>query len=91
MTAAHRAALVDALTDITKAAQAGADAARDKSAEVLMRAALTIRDTADAARTRLVEEGDEYVPVAWAIVDTCRISLAETRLRISHRRKGRRK
>lgn len=90
MTAAHRAALVDALTDITNSAQVGASDALDKSAEQLMRAALTIRDQADAARTRIIQGDDDYTPVAWAIVDTCRIALAETRLRIAHARKGRR-
>lgn len=91
MTAAHRQALLDALTDVTTSATATASAALEKSAEQLMRAALTIRDQADAARTRIVQGDDDYAPVAWAYVDTCRVALAETRLRVSHARKGRRK
>lgn len=90
MTAAHRQAQLTALADICDDAAAARVAAQSKNAEQLAVAVERIRIQADAARTRLVQDGDEYTATAWAVVDTCRIALAEARLRISNWRTGRR-
>lgn len=89
MTKAHHLAALEALADVANAATATGIAASEKHSDELAASAARIHAMADAARTRLVQDGDEYLPVAWAVLDTCRISLAETRLRVSNAR-GRR-
>jgi hypothetical protein len=39
----------------------------------------------DAARTSLVQEGESFLPVAWAYVDSGRLTLARELIRISRR------
>lgn len=89
MTKAQHHGALEALRDICDSAEHARIDARDRYAEQLMGAAERIRLQADAARTRLVQDGTEYLPTAWAVVDACRIALAETRLRIANFRAGR--
>lgn len=84
MTKAHQVAVVEALTDLVESARATASLAVEKHATELANAAERIQSQADAARTRFVQDGDEYTSTAWAVIDTCRVSLAETRLRLSN-------
>ncbi len=39
----------------------------------------------DAVRTRLVQEGEEYLPVAWAFVDSGRLTITRYMIRIARR------
>jgi len=87
MTRAHQAAALTALADVCDDAAATHIAATEKGATQLAASARRIHFQADAARTRIVQDGDEYMATAWAVVDTCRIALAETRLRVSNARR----
>lgn len=66
----------NALTDLVKTARTRADQARsaglDGTAKTLDNIALTL----DGARTRLIEDGIEYLDAAWAFVDAGRGALA---------------
>lgn len=67
---------LDALTDLVHTARTNADTAvaldRPHNAAALSRMATTL----DGARTRLIEDGPDYLPAAWAFVDAARSLIA---------------
>lgn len=89
MTRAQHQACLEGLAEITRSADATVADAHAKFEPVCVEQASRIRQQADAARTRLVQDGDEYERTAWAVLDTCRIALAETRLRLAGARSRR--
>nr|WP_274637065.1 hypothetical protein [Microbacterium bovistercoris] len=72
----------NALTDLVHTARALASRADIAGATRLTRSAAIAADTLDRARTRLIEDGDEYLDAAWAFVDAGRRILAGLSARI---------
>lgn len=67
---------VDALTDLVNTARTRARACRVRSETTRAGQLDYIARTLDAARTRLVQDGDEYLDAAWTMVDRAREVLA---------------
>ena len=67
---------LDALNDLVQSARSNADEAaaldRPHNAATLTSMATTL----DGARTRLIEDGPDYLPAAWAFVDAARSLIA---------------
>ncbi|MFK4761189.1 hypothetical protein ACI3KS_09685 [Microbacterium sp. ZW T5_45] len=68
---------VDALTDLVDTARTRAVRANAEGDRLKMNDLLGIADTLDRARTRLVEDGTEYLDAAWAFVDAGRKMIAD--------------
>lgn len=66
----------DALTDLVGTARARAERARTAGLEGTAKTLDEIAKTLDGARTRLVEDGPEYLQAAWAFIDAGRAALA---------------
>lgn len=66
----------DALTDLVTTARDRADRARAHGLDGTAKTLTDIAKTLDGARTRLVEDGIEYLEAAWAFVDAGRGALA---------------
>lgn len=69
-------ACLRALTDLVDTARHRARVARWKRAPARERHFEGIAHTLDRARTRLVEDGSDYIEAAWAFVDAARKMLA---------------
>lgn len=67
----------DALTDLVETTDARAARCRAAGDFGLAHEFEAIRQTLDGARTRLVEDGPEYLEAAWAFVDAGRRALAD--------------
>lgn len=67
----------DALTDLVETTDARAERCRQAGDFGLAREYDAIGHTLDGARTRLVEDGVEYLEAAWAFVDAGRRALAD--------------
>lgn len=67
----------NALSDLVDTARTRAERARRVGAEALALDLDGIAATLDRARTRLVEDGTEYLDAAWAFVDAGRRALAD--------------
>ena len=66
----------DALTELVDSCRMRAIGARTLGNHDRSTALLAIANTLDAARTRLVEDGPEYLDAAWAFVDAGRKQIA---------------
>ena len=66
----------NALTDLVGTARTRAIRARANGNDNHGESLLSIADTLDAARTRLVQDGTEYLDSAWAFVEAGRAALA---------------
>lgn len=69
-----------ALTDLVDTARATADRAALKRQRTIAQRCQVIASQLDAARTRLVQDGPEYLDTAWAYVDAGRRALGTYRL-----------
>ena len=69
-----------ALTDLVDSARATHDRAVSKRRRLIAHRCTVIAVQLDAARTRLVQDGDEYIPTAWAYVDAARVALRNYKL-----------
>jgi len=78
-------AAVDALNDLVATARGHAAAARDQGREGWAQNWDTLAYHLDATRTTLVQEGDDYLPVAWAFVDSGRLTIVRYMARIGRR------
>lgn len=68
---------LDALTQLTDSARSARSAAATLGLQGVAVKLENIARQCDAARTRLVQDGDEYREVAWSIVDGARFLLAQ--------------
>ena len=62
-------AAVRALSDLVDTARATRDRALEKRRREIANRCQVIASQLDATRTRLVEDGEEYIGTAWAYVD----------------------
>jgi len=76
---------INALSDLVHSARRLATRAELADAARLHRVAVSIADTLDRARTRLVEDGDEYLDAAWAFVDAGRKHVAQLGIRVDRK------
>lgn len=70
---------ITALTDLVETAR---DMIHDAPTEATQRSAVNLAHTLDAARTALVQEGDDYLDSAWAFIDAGRKLIATTQVNI---------
>ncbi len=68
-------AAVRALTDLVDTARATRDRALVKHRREIANRCQVIASQLDATRTRLVQDGDDYIATAWAYVDAGRVAL----------------
>jgi len=78
-------AAVDALTDLVATARTHADVARLDGREGWAQNWDNLAYNLDATRTTLVQEGEDYLPVAWAFVDSGRLTIVRYMARIGRR------
>lgn len=71
---------VRALTDLVETARALTERAQVKRRRSIAHRCGVIASQLDAARTRLVQEGPDYIDTAWAYVDAGRRALANYKL-----------
>jgi hypothetical protein len=64
-----------ALSDLVETARVFRNLAKDKRRRDIAKRCQVIAVQLDATRTRLVQDGDEYLDTAWAYVDAGRRSL----------------
>jgi hypothetical protein len=64
-----------ALSDLVDTARATRDRALEKHRREIANRCQVIASQLDATRTRLVQDGDEYIATAWAYVDAGRAAL----------------
>lgn len=77
MTAPTKAA-ADALTDLVNTARTRAAEARAEGLDATAAQLDSVAKTLDGARTRLIEDGPDYIDAAWAFVDASRRMIAKT-------------
>jgi hypothetical protein len=88
MSSGTRDACLDALVDLVDSARGHRDA---HEAAHKIGTAQTFDNLAkhlDAVRTTLIEEGDDYLDVAWAFVDAGRLTIARHLVRLARGRVG---
>jgi len=83
MTRRHAAAL-DALTDLVEVARKHRDETPDNRPGWRQQWD-HIANQMDAARTALIQEGDDYLETAWAMVDSGRITIARHLVTVNRR------
>lgn len=69
-----------ALSDLVQTARATRDRALEKRRMPIAQRCQVIVSQLDATRTRLVQDGPDYIPTAWAFVDAGRVALRNYRL-----------
>jgi hypothetical protein len=69
-----------ALTDLVDTARATRDKAVEKRRREIANRCQVIASQLDATRTRLVQDGADYLPSAWAYVDAGRVALRNYRV-----------
>jgi hypothetical protein len=72
-----------ALSDLVDSARATRSTALSKRRKEIAHRCDVIAVQLDAARTRLVQDGGEYIDTAWAFVDTGRVALRNYRMVLS--------
>jgi hypothetical protein len=76
MRSGTQAAALEALGDLVATARTHADVERLNRRTGWAQNWDTLASSLDAVRTRLVQEGDDYLEVAWAFVDSGRLTIA---------------
>ena len=76
-----QAAAFDALSDLVNTARLYRDAAEVAGLPGRTQTWDALALTLDSARTRLVEEGEDYLPEAWGMVDAGRLTVARQLIR----------
>lgn len=86
MTTGSQAAAFDALTDLVDTARRYRDEADAAHRPGWTQTWDALAAHLDRTRTRLVEEGEDYLPEAWAMVDAGRLTVARHLIRADRRR-----
>lgn len=88
MTATHTQTALSVLNELVDTARETRKSAPPTTPPKLLYAVATLEDTLDAARTTLVQEGDDYLEAAWAFIDAGRGLLATARTNIARAEQG---